>query len=105
MLGLCLASMGAANAVTLSIGLAQELTPPGLRARVVSVFMMIIYGLQPVAAYLVGLGADRIGLQRMVLVNGVIMVVIPGILLSMPKLRHLKRGEEIVARKSRCVGY
>jgi hypothetical protein len=36
-------SLGAANVVTLSIGLAQELTSPGMRAWIVSVFLMIIF--------------------------------------------------------------
>ncbi len=53
-----MASLGASNVLTLSIGLAQELTPANMRARIVSAFMMIIFGLQPVASFLVGKSAD-----------------------------------------------
>lgn len=98
-------SLGAANVVTLSIGLAQEMTPPGMRARIVSVFLMIIFGLQPVASYLVGVGADRIGLQAMVRINGLLMVAIPAFLLLIPRLHQLRRGVRGVEVKDHCVGF
>jgi len=101
----CMTSLGAANVVTLSIGLAQEMTPPGMRARIVSVFLMIIFGLQPVASYLIGAAADRVGLQSMVLINGVLMMVVPAILLTVPKLRQLRRGVREVEVKDHCVGF
>lgn len=85
-----MASLGAANVLTLSIGLAQELTPAHMRARILSTFMMIIFGLQPVASYLVGRGADIIGINSMMLINGATMVLIPGLLLTIPALYKLK---------------
>ena len=101
----CMTSLGAANVVTLSIGLAQEMTPPGMRARIVSVFLMIIFGLQPVASYLIAAGADRIGLQTMVLINGISMVVLPVLLLTVPRLRQLRRKEGQEDVKDHCVGF
>lgn len=98
-------SMGAANVVTLSIGLSQELTPPGMRARIVSTFLMIIFGLQPVASWLIGAGAHRWGLQPMILVNGILMVVVPAILLTLPRLHQLRRPETIQKGQGRCVGF
>jgi MFS family permease len=98
-------SLGAANVVTLSIGLAQEMTPPGMRARIVSVFLMIIFGLQPVASYLIGAGADRIGLQTMVLINGALMIIIPTLLLAVPRLRKYRKGAPEGELKDHCVGF
>lgn len=98
-------SMGAANVVTLSIGLSQELTPPGMRARIVSTFLMIIFGLQPVASWLVGAGAHRWGLQPMILVNGILMVLAPAILLTLPRLHQLRRPETLQKGQDRCVGF
>src|SRR5258706_6942697 len=69
-----MASLGAANVLTLSIGLAQELTPAHMRARILSTFMMIIFGLQPLASYLVGRSADIIGINQMMLINGSFIV-------------------------------
>ena len=98
-------SLGAANVVTLSIGLAQELTPPGMRARIVSTFLMIIFGLQPVASYLIGNGASRFGLQPVILVNGILMVLVPSVLLMLPKLNQLRRPEGTEKVPDRCVGF
>lgn len=100
-----MSSLGAANVVTLSIGLAQELTPPGMRARIVSTFLMIIFGLQPVASYLVGNGANRFGLQPMILVNGILMVIVPGILLLLPRLNQLRRPVGVEKGRDHCVGF
>jgi MFS family permease len=98
-------SVGAANVVTLSIGLAQELTPPGMRARILSVYLMIIYGLQPVASYLIGAGADRFGLQFMIRINGTLMLIIPLVLLTVPRLRHLKSAEKPEPKQHHRVGF
>ena len=92
-----MASLGAANVVTLSIGLAQELAPVAMRARIVSSFMMIIFGLQPAAAYLVGRGADSLGINNMMRVNGTLMICLPMILLTMPVLRRVKATVQIPA--------
>ncbi len=85
-----MASLGAANVLTLSIGLAQELTPSNMRASIISTFMMIIYGLQPLASYLVGRAADLYGLHATILVNGLVMVVLSASLLMIPMLHRLK---------------
>jgi hypothetical protein len=69
--------------------LAQELTPVNMRARVLSTFMMIIFGLQPLASYLVGRSADRIGINSMMRVNGALMIILPALLLTLPRLRKL----------------
>jgi len=92
-----MASLGAANVLTLSIGLAQELTPVYMRARILSTFMMIIFGLQPVASFLVGRFADIIGINSMMLINGSLMVLIPALLLAIPVLYKLKATIQLPA--------
>lgn len=101
----CMSSLGAANVVTLSFGLSQELTPPNMRARIESVFLMIIFGLQPAASYLVGAGADKFGLEPMMRINGILMIVIPALLLTLTKLKHIKRSEEPASKKAHPVGF
>jgi MFS family permease len=85
-----MASLGAANVLTLSVGLAQELTPSIMRASIISTFMMMIFGLQPLASYLVGRAADLYGLHATILVNGLVMVVLAASLLMIPLLHRLK---------------
>jgi hypothetical protein len=99
-----MASLGAANVLTLSIGLAQELTPPNMRARIVSTFMMIIFGLQPVASYLVGKSADIIGISKMMRVNGVTMVLLSATLLTIPALYKLRAIIKIPVFAHRIAG-
>ncbi len=98
-----MASLGAANVLTLSAGLAQELTPAHLRARVLSTFMMIIFGLQPVASYLVGRSADIIGINNMMLINGCCIVLLTLILLGTPALFRLRASVQIPAIKNPAV--
>ncbi|HMH33053.1 MAG TPA: MFS transporter [Puia sp.] len=92
-----MASLGAANVLTLSIGLAQELTPVHLRARILSTFMMIIYGLQPVAAWLVGMAADKFGIHTVMVINGSLMITLPALLLIRPSLHKIRATIEIPA--------
>jgi len=92
-----MASLGAANVLTLSAGLMQELTPAHLRARVLSTFLMIIFGLQPIASYLVGRIADLIGINNTMLINGCCMVLLTLILLSTPALFKLRTRAQIPA--------
>jgi MFS family permease len=92
-----MASLGAANVLTMSIGLAQELTPVHLRARILSTFMMIIYGLQPVAAWLVGMAADKFGIHTVMVINGSLMILLPALLLTRPSVHKIKTAIEIPA--------
>jgi MFS family permease len=80
-----MASLGASNVLTLSLGLAQELTLVHMRARILSAFMMVIFGLQPIASWLVGLSADKFGVQTVILVNGSLMIILTT-LLTLPSL-------------------
>ncbi|HTE11598.1 MAG TPA: MFS transporter [Chitinophagaceae bacterium] len=95
-----MASLGAANVLTLSAGLTQELTPAHLRARVLSTFLMIIFGLQPVASYLVGRTADLIGINITMLINGGSMILLTLVLLGIPKLFKLRASVQIPAFKN-----
>ncbi len=85
-----MASLGAANVLTLSIGLAQELTPPYMRAGIISTFMMAVFGLQPLAAFLLGRSADLFGLHATIFTDGVSMILLTTGLLMIPKLHKLK---------------
>ncbi len=85
-----MASAGAANVLTLSMGLAQDLTPPNMRASILSTYLMIVFGLQPLASYLVGRSADFFGIHATLLTNGVAMIVLTGALLTIPLLHRVK---------------
>jgi MFS family permease len=90
-----MASLGASNVLTLSLGLAQELTPIPIRARIVSTFMMIIFGLQPVASWLVGISADHFGIHSTMALNGSVMIILTAGLLSLPALHKLISKKQV----------
>ncbi|HLY70086.1 MAG TPA: MFS transporter [Puia sp.] len=96
-----MASLGAANVITMSLGLAQELTPAPMRARILSTLMMIIFGLQPAASYLVSRSADKIGISNMMIVNGTVMVIVPVLLIALPQLRKLNAKAKMPIAVSR----
>jgi MFS family permease len=98
-----MASLGASLVLTLSIGLAQELTPVVMRARIVSAFMMIIFGLQPLAAYLVGRTADMIGINSMMFVNGLLLICLPALLLAIPRLNKLRANIQVPVIRNHSV--
>jgi len=53
--------------------------------------MMIIFGLQPLASWLVGVSADKFGIHTVMLVNGTLMIILTSILLTLPSLMKLKK--------------
>lgn len=99
-----MASLGATNVLTLSIGLAQELTPVNMRSRIISAFMMIIFGLQPIASYLVGRGADLLGVKSMMVIDGSLMIGLSGILLALPVLHRLKVRASLPEMRNHPIG-
>ena len=68
-------SIGAPLVVAMSLGLIQVLTPLEMRARLVSLFTMISFGMQPLSSLLVGASAERFGVVAVVLVNGCLLVL------------------------------
>src|SRR5881296_547994 len=69
--------------LTTANGLLQILAPPDMRGRVLSIFLMISFGAQPIAALLIGIAADAFTPMGAVLLNGVLMVVVAGALVAL----------------------
>ena len=67
-------SVGAPAVIATSLGLAQLLAPPDMRARVMSVFVMISFGLQPISSFYVGFVAQWLGLPTAILTNGFLLI-------------------------------
>ncbi|HEY3312234.1 MAG TPA: MFS transporter [Anaerolineales bacterium] len=58
-----------------AFGLVQVLTPGEMRARLLSLFTMVSFGLQPLGALLNGLVAERIGVASTVAINGCLLLI------------------------------
>ncbi|MEP7355655.1 MAG: MFS transporter [Anaerolineales bacterium] len=83
-----LLSMGGPVVFTTANGLLQMLGPANMRARLLSAYVMVSFGLQPIAALLVGFSAERLGTPTAIAINGLLLVLAAGlIVLLRPELR------------------
>lgn len=61
--------------MTMTLGLTQLMSPPGMRARLLSLFTMISFGMQPIAAILIGYSAEHFGVQAAIQVNSTLLII------------------------------
>lgn len=73
-LALFFGSMGAPTVIATSLGMVQFMTPPEMRARILSLFTMISFGLQTFAVLIVGYVAERLGIATAIEINGIILI-------------------------------
>ncbi len=92
MLAIFMVSLGNPITFTMVLGLIQLMAPGAMRARLLSLYTMISFGLQPVAALYVGTAAETIGVGATILINSVILL---GGTLAMLVLRRGLREWEL----------
>lgn len=87
---LFIAGLAAPSVMTTVMGLLQFSTPPHMRARVMSLFTMVSFGFQPIAALWIGWLADkqRLGVQSAILLNATCLIVGGLAMLSRASLRQ-----------------
>src|SRR5574341_413288 len=68
-----LLSLGAPTVFTMALGLLQIMAPPDMRARLLSLFVMVGFGLQPIASMWMGYSAQLLGPPTAILLNGALM--------------------------------
>jgi MFS family permease len=73
-LSLFFGSMGAPTVLTLALGLIQLMSPPEMRARLLSLFTIVSFGLQPIASLLVGYTAENLGVQTAIQINALLLL-------------------------------
>ena len=73
-LALFFGSMGAPTVIATSLGLVQFMTPAEMRARVLSLFTMISFGLQTFAVLIVGYIAEKLGVATAIEINGILLI-------------------------------
>ena len=71
-IGIFLFSIGAPTILTMALGLIQLLSPQNMRARLVTVFIMVSFGMQPIASLLIGLSAEAFSIPIAILTNAVL---------------------------------
>jgi MFS family permease len=88
MLGLFIAGLAMPTVITTTMGLLQFNAPPEMRARVMSLFNMVSFGLQPIAALWVGFMATQIGLQNAIMLNAIGLIASGAIMVLRAPLRN-----------------
>ncbi len=73
-ISLFLGSMGAPTVIATSLGLLQVMSPPEMRARLLSLFTMISFGLQTVAVLVVGAMAENLGIATAIEINALLLM-------------------------------
>ncbi|MBK9050461.1 MAG: MFS transporter [Chloroflexi bacterium] len=91
MAALFFGSMGAPAVIATSLGLAQVMAPPEMRARLLSLLTMVSFGMQPLASLLIGFSAEQLGTPLAIRLNG--LLLIGGIALMLGARAELRRWE------------
>jgi MFS family permease len=75
MLCVFLVSLAMPTVMTTVNGLLQVMAPPRMRGRLLSAYILVSFGIQPLAALLIGFLASRLGIADAILIDGIAIVV------------------------------
>jgi hypothetical protein len=67
-------SLGAPLVLTTGLGVMQLMAPAGMRARIISLFTMVTFGLQPLSSLLIGYTAESVGTQTVIMFNSLCLI-------------------------------
>ncbi|MFN8413126.1 MAG: MFS transporter [Anaerolineales bacterium] len=67
-------SLGAPLVLTTGLGVMQMMAPGNMRARIISLFTMLTFGLQPLSSIFIGYTAELFGTQTVIMVNSLCLV-------------------------------
>ena len=102
-------SLAAPIVITMAMGLIQVLAPMETRGRLLSLFVMVTFGVQPIAAVLlIGLSVENLGTPVAYRINGLLMIVgVATLNLLRPEVRRWELRHEAssgACRRSRQAG-
>jgi len=75
MLCVFLVSLAMPTVMTTVNGLLQVMAPPKMRGRLLSAYILVSFGIQPLAALIIGFFASRLGIANAILIDGIAIVV------------------------------
>jgi len=85
-----IAAFGMMSQITISNTLIQTTVDPAMRGRVISIYAMAFFGMQPLGGLLVGSLSQHIGVENTVFAEGVLAVIIGGMHMRFLKKQKLK---------------
>lgn len=88
MLFVFLVSLGSPVVMTTVNGLLQVMAPPKMRGRLLSAYIIVSFGIQPLAALIIGFFASRLGIAGAIMIDGIAIMLGAALLLTLrPPLR------------------
>ena len=93
MTALFMISVGATMVLTMTMGLVQLMSPPAMRGRLLSLFIVTTIGAQPLAALWIGQLGQRMGVETAIQANAILLALAAGLMLmSRPAIWHYEFG-------------
>ncbi len=74
MIAIFFVSLGAPLVLTTGLGVMQLMSPMDMRARIISLFTMLTFGLQPISSIVIGYSAEILGTQTAILINALCLI-------------------------------
>lgn len=74
MVAIFFVSLGAPLVLTTGLGVMQLMSPMDMRARIISLFTMLTFGLQPISSIVIGYSAEILGTQTAILINALCLI-------------------------------
>jgi MFS family permease len=88
MLCIFLVSLAMPTVMTTVNGLLQVMAPPKMRGRLLSAYIIVSFGIQPIAALFIGFWASRLGIAAAIMIDGIAIIVGAIVILTLrPALR------------------
>jgi predicted MFS family arabinose efflux permease len=85
------AAFGMMSQITISNTLIQTTVDPAMRGRVISLYAMAFFGMQPLGGLLIGFLSQHLGVENTVLTEGIIALLIGAIHLRFIQRKQLKQ--------------
>ena len=94
-----IAAFGMMSQITISNTLIQTAVDPAMRGRVISIYAMAFFGMQPLGGLIIGFLSQYIGVENTLLAEGFIALIIGGLHIRFLQKRKSKRNPVPVLRK------
>jgi hypothetical protein len=95
MAALLVVSLGATLVLTMTMGLVQLMSPPAMRGRLLSLFVVTTTGAQPLAALRIGQSGQLMGVETAIQANAILLAVGAVLMLAFrPAILRYEYGHE-----------
>jgi MFS family permease len=92
-------AFGMMSQITITNTLIQTAVDPAMRGRVISIYAMAFFGMQPMGGLLIGFVSQHVGVENTVMAEGIVAIIIGVLHVRFLQIKKLKRNPVPVLRK------